>query len=160
MKKLIFITTTLIFLFSCGNSNSPGPKTFNSSAISIFTQANKILDDFDAKITAAVKGNNVESLSAEADQALLKVDEQIEKMKAINAPEHGEEYKEAVLSSLEKLKSIVETGKKYSELKEGYSKKEFNALEKEYNNKRKDLSQQLSKVAKVQADFAKKTGKK
>lgn len=162
MKKLLSFVIILISIFisftSCGGAASP--KTFNESAMRIFEGATKTLDNFDPKITAGVKSKDLASIAVAADAALAEVDAQIEKMKALATPENGEKYKESVLKSLESLKAIIETGKKYSELKEGYTKSEFNALEKEYNNKRKVLSDNLKEVAKTQADFAKAAGAK
>lgn len=161
MNKVIFITAIFIsIVFAACGGGTLSPKAFNDSAIKIFEGANKTLDEFDGKITAGVKSNDVASIAVAADSALAKINIQIEKLNALNAPQNGEEYKEAVLKSLDAVKVIIETGKKYSALKEGYSRSEFNALEKEYNKNRKSLSEKLKDVAKVQAEFAKASGAK
>lgn len=142
-----------MILVSCGGGGSLSPKAFNDSAISIFQEANNSLNAFDAKITAGVKGGDLASIGTAADAALAEVDAKIEKLNALNAPQGAEGYKDAVLKSLEGVKTIIETGKKYSTLPEGYSKSEFNALEKEYNSNRQKLSAQLQNVAKAQKEF-------
>ena len=158
MKNLntLFIATILssLVFFACGDGTM-SPQTFNNTAIDIFKGANKVLDEFDSKITAGVKSKDLPSIAVAAESALEKVDSHTEKLKAINAPQSAEEYKEAVLKSLGEVKTIIETGKKYAELKEGYSKSEFNALEKEYNKNRKKLSETLQNVATAQAEFMK-----
>ena len=158
MKKLLLLAVALISVsfFSCGGGSKPlSPKAFNDKAISIFKEANKTMDAFDAQITAGVKSNDLASIIGSAETASAEVDAQIEKLNAVVAPQGGEDYKNAVLKTLETIKSIIETGRKYGDLKEGYSKSEFNALEKEYNNKRKRLSNELSEVAKAASAFAK-----
>ena len=156
MRRIVFIAAIFssIFYFACGDGTI-SPQVFNNTAINIFKEANKAMDEFDAKITASVKSNDLSSITVAAESALEKVEGQIEKLKAINAPESAEKYKETVLKSLDGVKSVIETGKEYAVLKEGYSKKEFNALEKEYNKKRTQLSNELKNVAKAQADFMK-----
>ena len=163
MKKLLLLTVALISVsfFSCGGGSKPlSPKAFNDKAINIFKEANKIMDTFDTQITAGVKSNDLASITSGAESASTEVDTQIEKMKALIAPQGGEDYKNAVLKTLETIKSIIETGKKYGDLKEGYSNKEFNALEKEYNNKRKQLSNELKDVANAASAFSKITSGK
>ena len=163
MKKLLFLTVSFISIsfFSCGGGSTGGgstslsPKAFNDNAISIFKDANKIMDAFDAKITTGVKSNDLASIASAAESASTEIDAQIEKMKALAAPQGGENYKNAVLKTLETIKSIIETGKKYSNLKEGYSNNEFKALEKEYNNKRTQLSNELKDVATAASTFLK-----
>ena len=162
MKKLLFLTVSLISIsfFSCGGgSTSLSPKAFNDSAISIFKEANKIMDAFDAQITAGVKSNDLASITGAAESASTEIDAQIEKMNALVAPQGGEDYKGAVLKTLETVKSIIETGQKYGNLKEGYSNSEFKALEKEYNNKRKQLSNELKDVGAAASTFLKANGK-
>ena len=156
MRKLIFVAAIFssIFYFACGDG-TVSPQVFNNTAINIFKEANKVMDEFDAKITAGVKSNDLSSITAAAESALEKVDGHIEKLNAVKAPESAEKYKESVLKSLDGVKAIIETGKEYTTLKEGYSKKEFNALEKEYNKKRTQLSNELKNVAKAQAEFMK-----
>ncbi|WP_163268197.1 hypothetical protein [Dysgonomonas sp. 216] len=162
-KAYLFVLTlsvSIIFAACSGGSGGPlNPKAFNDKAISIFEGATKTLDAFDAKITQGVKSNDLASIGEAAQLALTDIDAKIEAMKALNIPEGADAYKESVLKSLQSLKSIVETGKKYSELKEGYSKKEFNALEKEYNNKRKQLSADLKSVSKAASAFMKSSVK-
>jgi hypothetical protein len=161
MKKLTLTAVTFIsFLFiSCGGGSStptaPSPKVFNDTAIKIFQGANKALEEFDGKITTGVKSGDLASIAVAADAANTAVDTQIGKLNDLIAPEGGEGYKEAVMKSLESVKSLIEIGRKYSALPEGYSKKEFNDLEKEYNNKRKDLSNDLKNVGKAQTEFSK-----
>ncbi|MCD7972839.1 MAG: hypothetical protein LUG18_09270 [Candidatus Azobacteroides sp.] len=159
MKKVFFLAVALmsVILFSCGDGSTRtvGPRVFNDTAIKTFQAANKTLEEFDAKITEAVKTNNLSGLEAEADAASADIDEKIEKMQALNGPETAQDYKNAVLKSLESVKEVIATGKKYASLPEGYSKKDFNALEKEYNEKRKELSNNLKEVATAQAAFAK-----
>ncbi|MDU1891200.1 MAG: hypothetical protein E6767_10945 [Dysgonomonas sp.] len=161
MKQIYFIAVILIsiLLFSCSGGTT-SPRTFNNDAIKIFSEASKVLDEFDSKITAGVKSNDLASIEIAANSALEKVDTQTEKMQAINVPQNGEEYKDAVLKSLGTVKELIEIGRKYSALKEGYSKREFNALEKEYNNKRKQLSVELKDVGKAQSQFMKASGMK
>ena len=160
MKKLLSFTVVLISIsfISCGGGSAPlSPKAFNETAISIFQGANKILDTFDAKITAGVKSNDFASIINAAESASTEIDAQIEKINAVIAPQGGEDYKEAVLKTLNTTKSIIETGKKYGELQEGYSNSEFNALEKEYNSKRTQLSNELKDVGKAASAFLKAT---
>ena len=154
MKKIIFTVLCSIVFFACGDGTM-SPQTFNSTAISIFTDAKKVMDEFDAKITAGVKSSDLPSIAAAAEPALEKINGLIEKLDAIKAPQSAESYKKSVLKSLEGVKTVIETGKKYSSLKEGYSKNEFNTLEKEYNNNRKQLSDELKNVATTQAEFMK-----
>ena len=160
MKKLNFIVIALVsvVLTACGGGGTLSPKAFNETAMNIFKAANTSLSEFDAKITEGVKSNDLASIATAAESALSKVEPQIEKMKGLAIPEGGEKYKESVLKSLETLKSIIETGKKYAALPEGYARSEFNALEREYNDKRKQLSTQLQDVAKAQTEFAKAVG--
>jgi len=165
MKKIILFAAFLlsILITSCGGSASGdgsasaplSPKAFSEKLMNIFTDASKALDVFDKKITASVKSKDMASITAAGETAVTEVDAQIEKLKAVNAPEGGEAYKEAVLKSLDGIKSIIETGKKYGELKEGYSQTEFNKLEKEYNSKRKQLSAALQGVAAAERTFSK-----
>ena len=156
MKKFIFIAAILcsVGFFACGDGTM-SPKTFDATAIDIFKAANKTLDEFDAKITTGVKSNDLPSITAAAELALEGVDGNIEKLKAINAPQSAEQYKETVLNALNEVKALIEIGKGYANLKEGYSKGEFNALEREYNKKRKQLSASLQNVAKAQTEFMK-----
>lgn len=156
MKKLLFIVAAFIAItfVACGGG-AMDPHAFNNTAMKKFEEANKALDKFDAKITEGVRGNDLASIATAAEAALKEIDVQLEEMKAINAPENGEAYKNAVVKALETTKELVEIGKKYSVLPEGYSNSEFNALENEYNAKRKQLSQELSQIASVQAEFAK-----
>jgi hypothetical protein len=156
MRKFIFIAAILssITFFACGGGTT-SPQAFNGTAIDIFKEANKTLDEFDSKITAGVKSSDLSSIAEAAESALEKVDGNIEKLKAINAPQSAEKYKESVLKSLDEVKAVIESGKKYAALTEGYSKSEFNALEKEYNKKRKQLSNELKNVATAQAEFMK-----
>ena len=158
MKKLLFLALISVFFFSCGGgSSSLSPKAFNDAAISIFKGANKTMDAFDSQITAAVKSNDLASIAGAAESASTEIDAQIEKLKALVAPQGGEDYKNAVLKTLETVKSIIETGKKYGNLKEGYAKSEFNALEKEYNSIRTQLSNELKSVASAAEAFSKAT---
>jgi len=165
MKKIIFLATVLSLLFiSCGGSKNAdpdaapaalSPKAFNETAMKVFTDANNALSVFDAKITAGVKSKDMASITAASETAMTAVDAQIEKLKAVTAPEGGEAYKDAVLKALDGVKSVIETGKKYGELKEGYSKTEFSKLEKEYNDKRTKLSAALNSVATAHKAFSK-----
>lgn len=161
MKKVLFMAAIVIpvIFMACGGGTM-SPQTFNNTAMKKFEEANKALDEFDAKITEGVKSDNLASITVAAEEAMKKVDTQIEEMKAVKAPQTAEAYKESVLKCLDGVKAIIETGKKYAELKEGYSNSEFNALEKEYNSKRKQLSNDLKTVAKVQAEFAKSVNAK
>jgi hypothetical protein len=166
MKKLLFLAVILssVTFFACGGGSSSSsaplsPKAFNDKAINIFKGANKTMDTFDAKITAGIKSNDLASITSASELASTEINAQIENLNALVAPQHGEEYKASVAKTLETVKSIIETGKKYGELKEGYSKSEFNALEKEYNKKRKQLSNELKDVAKAASVFTKATGK-
>lgn len=164
MKNLSFIAVILVSIafMACGGSGKSdstsngkpvSSQVLNESAMKIFQAANTALDEFDPKITAGIKSKDLASIATAAAAATAIIDAEIEKLNAINAPQEGEGYKNAVLKCLDEAKSIVETGKKYSELKEGYSKSEFNALEKEYNNKRQILSKSLLDVAKEQKAF-------
>jgi hypothetical protein len=160
MKTNSLFVLFVLFLSACGGGSSvPSPKVFDSTAIKIFMDAKDVLDAFDPKITAGVKSNDLASIAVAADAAMTKIDAQINKIDALIAPPGGEDYKAAVKKCLEMSKAIVETGKKYGELKEGYSKKEFNALEKEYNKKKTQLSNELKNVGKAQEKFLEGTGK-
>ncbi len=167
MKKTIFLSIALLsfFFISCGGGKSGDastpsdkpltPQAFNQTAMDVFKAAQKAMDNFDSQITAGVKTKDLKSITTAADKATAEVDVQIEKLKAVNAPEGGQEYKDAVLKSLDGVKSIIETGKKYGDLPEGYSRVEFNNLEKEYNNKRTELSATLKKVGTAASAFTK-----
>ena len=154
MKKLSLIAIALISIvcISCGGKGSVSPQDFNNSAMEIFGEANNALSEFDAKITEGVTSSDLASIAVAAESALEKVDAQIEKLKAIST-KNGEKYKESVLKSLDSVKAIIETGKKYAELAEEYTREEFDNLEAEYNSKRTQLSQELMNIATAQAEF-------
>jgi len=156
MKTVNFIAifSMMVAFVACG-SGAMSPKAFDSAAIEIFKGANNTLNEFDAKITAGVKSNNLPSIAAAAESALAKVEKQIEKLQAIEAPENAEAYKESVLKCLDGVKALIKTGEKYAALKEGYAKSEFAALEKEYNTLKTQLSKNLKGVATAQSEFMK-----
>lgn len=167
MKKTIIFSLAILslFLISCGGGKSNdasapsdkplSPNAFNQTAMDVFKTAQTALDAFDSKITAGVKSKDLASITAAAEKATTEVDAQIEKLKAVNEPEGGQAYKDAVLKALEGVKSIIETGKKYGNLPEGYSKTEFDKLEKEYNKKRNELSRILKSVGTAASAFTK-----
>lgn len=165
MKKVIILILISIAFAACGGGSSSGgsspmsPKAFDNTAMDVFKKAKNSMDAFDSKITAGIKSKDFASIATAADNALAEVDAQIEKLKAANAPEGGNGYKESVLKTLNTTKEIIEIGKKYSALKEGYSQKEFSALEKEYNKKRTQLSKELKDVATASSEFSKATKK-
>lgn len=155
MKKIYFAALTLlsVVMVACGGGTT-SPQVFNNTAINSFEKAGEALDEFDAKLTECVKGDNLADVPAAVDAALVKVDAQIERLNALNNPK-GEEFKQSVMVCMDIVKELLEIGRKYASLGEGYSNSEFNALEKEYNAKRMELSKALQTVGEVQSAFAK-----
>ena len=161
MKTVNFIAifSMMVAFVACGGGTM-SPKTFDSAVIEIFKGANNTLSEFDAKITDGVKSQDLPSITTAAESALATVEKQIEKLQAIQAPENAEAYKESVIKCLDGVKALIETGKKYGALEEGYAKSEFAALEKEYNKLRTQLSNNLKGVATAQAEFMKAANSK
>ncbi|MCD8174255.1 MAG: hypothetical protein LUD76_12535 [Alistipes sp.] len=153
ITSLAIVASICLALVSCGEGTT-SPKVFNDTAISAFQEATKVLDSFDAKITEHINDGTPSAIGEDADAALAEVDKQRGRVEALNNPK-GEEYKQAVLKSLDTVKDIVETGKQYSDLPEGYSWAEFDAIRKVYNDKRSELSANLQEVAAAQVEFVK-----
>ncbi|MCC8155627.1 MAG: hypothetical protein LIP01_16510 [Tannerellaceae bacterium] len=143
-----------LILTSCGSNPTTSPRVFNETLMKSFKTANDALEEFDSTITASVKADQLTNITSAADTALAKVDEQIDKVSNLNATD-GEAYKKAVLTCFYTVKEIIEIGRKYATLEEGYSKSEFNALEKEYNAKRKQLSGELQEAATAASNYSK-----
>ncbi len=155
MKKILFVLCTCaLTLASCGgNKNSVDFEAINLGMIEAFTKANEAVTVFDGKITEGVTSNDFASIAVAADTAIVAIDKQIEAVNAIAVPENGKAYQEATVKSLNVTKDLVEVGRKYSDLKEGYTPEEFATLDSVYNVQRTVLSQELANVATAAQEF-------
>ena len=158
MKKVLFsLITVALILTACGGSVSP--TMLNETIVKTGQDVVNIKNTFDKDLTSAIKSKNYESITAITDSALTKMDAKIDRLKAMQAPEGGQAYKEIALKTFEEIRANVEIGKKYADLKPGATK-EFRELEKEYNAKEKECAKLFKEIGKVQSEYAKSVGRK
>ncbi|MDH6309260.1 hypothetical protein M2451_001831 [Dysgonomonas sp. PFB1-18] len=156
MKKVLFsLLASVLVLASCGG---PSPVAFNDA----ITNANSVIMNVQSEcqdaIAKSMENKDYSSIVAQTDSALAKIDAELAVVKALEVPKGGDAFKEAAVKTYESLRSMVETGKKFSALNSESSEDDYNKIYKEYEGKMEESSKLFDELATAQMNYAKEAG--
>jgi hypothetical protein len=156
MKKLLFSLLAVgLVLTSCGGTS---PTKFNNAIIGANTAISEVGNSYMNTLSVAVSTNSYESIAAATDSALVKIDAELDIIKALEVPKGGDAYKDAAVKAYESLRAVVESGKKFSTLTEESSVEDMNKISEEYEVKMQEYTDNFTNMTKAQAEYAAEAG--
>ena len=156
MKKLLLsLLTVSLILTSCGGTS---PVKFNDTIVKANETISHVSDSYTETLSAAIASGSYESIAAATDSALVKIDAELDIVKALEAPKGAEEFKNAALKTYQDLRAIVEAGRKYTTLTEESSDEEFDKISDEYDAKMDAYNASFEQLANTQKAYAKEAG--
>jgi len=158
MKKLLFSLLVVgLILTSCGGTS---PTKFNEAIVKANTTISEVGNSYMTTLSSAVSTNSYEGIAAATDSALVKIDAELDIVKALEVPKGGDAYKDAAVKAYESLRSFVESGKKFSTLTPESSVGDMNKVSEEYEAKMKEYTDNFTALTKAQSEYAKEVGYK
>jgi hypothetical protein len=156
MKKLLFsLLAAGLILTSCGGTS---PIKFNEAIVKANTTISEVGSSYINTLSTAVSTNSYEGIAAATDSALVKIDAELNVVKALEVPKGGDAYKNAAIKTYESLRAFVESGKKFSTLTEESPVEEMNKISEEYEAKMKEYTDNFTTLTEAQAEYAKEAG--
>jgi hypothetical protein len=133
---------------------------FNEAIVKANEVISEVGSSYTFSLSTALSTGSYESIAATTDSALVKIDAELNIVKALEAPKGGDAYKEAAIKAYESLRAYVESGKKFSVLTKESSKEELNKAQNECEAKMKEFESNFDTLTQAQADYAKGAGYK
>lgn len=129
MQKLLFslFTLTIIVGFtSCGIS----AVDFNDKLVD---SQKAVIADYD-RLTSSIEQDSIDivAVKLQGDSILARIDDEISKIKAIEAPKNGEDFKASAIAAFEAYRKIIEVEIKGISFNEESNPDEYNAYVEEY----------------------------
>lgn len=158
MKKILFSLFALtLILVSCGGAS---PTAFNDSIVKAHTNLSQIGTSYIGSLSSAVSAGTYDIIVAQTDSALVKIDVELETVKALEVPKGGDAYKEAAVKACESLRDFIASGKDFSSLTKESSVEEYNKVSEGYEAKMKVYTADIEALTKAQVAYAKESGYK
>ncbi len=156
MKKVLFsLMAIAIVMASCSGISAVD---YNDKVIDVQKEIAKEAEKFGKEVQRAMTTQKFENIKTAADSSLIVVDAQIAKLKDMEAPKGGEEFKDAAIKAFESYKVIFEKGAAAATFTENTSQEEIAKFVQEFTAAATE-SDKLEKVArKAQKEFAEKNG--
>ncbi|MBB4035962.1 copper chaperone CopZ/predicted small lipoprotein YifL [Dysgonomonas hofstadii] len=156
MKKVLFSLFAVMMVFaSCGG---PDPVKFNDALSKANTEITNVSTEYQDAIAKLIEDTNFSAITAQTDSALAKINKEIDIVKALEAPKGGDAFKEAAIKTYEGLRSVVETGKKFSSLTAESTDVDLENITNEYDAKIDEYSKLFDALVNAQAEYAKEAG--
>ncbi|NDV79398.1 hypothetical protein [Dysgonomonas sp. 511] len=151
MKKVLFsLIAVATFFVACG----PSPVAFNDAIVNANTNITKIGEDYQNEVSKSMQNSNFADVAAQTDSALVKINAEIDKVKALEVPKGGDAFKEAAVNTYESLRDMVEIGRKFGTLTAESDASELNKIVDEYNAKMEEYTKHFNDLSQAQMDFA------
>jgi hypothetical protein len=155
MNKLLFSLVIVALTFiSCG----PDVVKYNDTVVDIHTEIFTVQNDFDTKLQNAIETDSYADIKAAADEALSKIDANIEKVKGLDVPSGAEAFQESAVTLFQSVKSLVESGAKFAAFTSESSEDDINKVIDEYNTISDKVSDADDVMEKAQKELAKAKG--
>lgn len=158
MKKLLLSLLAVgLILTSCGGVS---PTKFNDAIVKANTNISNVGASYINTLATAVSSGSYDGIAAVTDSALVKIDAELDIVKALEVPKGGESYKDTAVKTYESLRAFVESGKKFSTLTKDSSVEDINNVSAEYETKMKAYTDSFDELTKAQMAYAKEAGYK
>lgn len=105
MKKCFVAVLALVLVMGISSCNS-GALVFNNKVVEVQQSLEPKILDFGNKMQGVGESGDIKSLTPTAKQLIVDLDNGIAKIKAIEAPKDGEEFKRSLLAQLEFMKKL------------------------------------------------------
>lgn len=156
MRKVLFsLLAVVAIMTSCSGISA---LDYNNKVIEVQTAIVQEANKFNSKIQAATAARDFSTLKAEADSSIAVIDAQIAKLKEIDPPSGGEEFKEAAVKAFESYKVIFEKGASAATFTEETTPEEINKFIKELTEAGQESDKLEDAARAAQKEFAEKNG--
>jgi hypothetical protein len=105
MRKFFMAIVALLCVFVISSCNS-GALVFNNKIVEVQKVLEPKIAVFEAKMTAVGENGDIKKIVPDAKVIVEEIDKSIVKLKALEAPKDGEEFKRAMLVQYEFIKKL------------------------------------------------------
>ena len=156
MKKVFFsLLAVIAIMTSCGGINAVD---YNNKVVEIQNNIVKEATRFSNEVQKVAQTRDFSSIRVEADSSLAVIDAEVAKLKEMDAPSGGEEFKEAVIKAFESYKNVFEKGAAASTFTESTTQEELIKYVNDFTAAVNESTELENQAKEAQKAFAEKHG--